>query len=146
MRVKEIMARAPVYCTESCTVQMAITLMRDHGVGILPVVTDLRKELVGVVTDRDLCIRLLVEGRDASAVTVSACMTLDPICCGLDDEVEHAMTLMSDHQLRRILVVNRRHELAGIVSVGDLLRCHVGAEKVCEMLRAMYEPELVASH
>lgn len=100
------------------TLQRAAEKMRELDVGSLPVCEG--NHLVGMVTDRDVTIRAVAEGRDPGATTVREVMTPDVVCCSEDDEVEEAARIMQDNQVRRILVVNEANELIGITSIGEL--------------------------
>jgi CBS domain-containing protein len=97
--------------------------MRETDTGVVPVIHDpFTPLLVGVVTDRDLCLYVVAAGRDPSSSWVDGCMTEDPICCTEHDEVSFALDLMKRHQIRRVPVVNEKHELVGVLSFGDLVR------------------------
>jgi CBS domain-containing protein len=96
----------------------AARLMRDSDVGPLPVADEGR--LVGVLTDRDITIRAVADGRDPFSTRVDEVMTPKVVCCLDTDDVEHAAEMMQSAQLRRLLVVSEDGRLAGIVSLGDL--------------------------
>ena len=123
MRVQDIMAREPACCIQSCTAQMAASLMQQWDCGALPVVDNLfRRRIVGIVTDRDLCLKVLVAGRDPSHVYVHEAMTRDPICCHAQDDAQYVLRLMTEHHVRRVPVVNDHQAVVGMVSLGDLVR------------------------
>jgi CBS domain-containing protein len=92
-------------------------MMRDGDVGSLPVVDGGR--LVGIVTDRDIVVRAVAEGKDASA-PVSEAMTTEIFSVRPDDFVFEAIRLMGDKQVRRIPVVGESGELAGIIAMADI--------------------------
>jgi CBS domain-containing protein len=96
----------------------AARLMRDSDVGPLPVADGGR--LVGVLTDRDITIRAVAEGKDPFSTRVDEVMTPKVVCCLDSDDVERAAELMQSAQLRRLLVVSDDGRLAGIVSLGDI--------------------------
>jgi CBS domain-containing protein len=87
-------------------------------VGSLPVCDGQR--LLGMVTDRDLTIRMMAEGRDPVSTPVSEAMTPDVRYCFADQDVKEAAQLMQREQIRRLPVVDREKHLVGIVSLGDL--------------------------
>jgi CBS domain-containing protein len=122
MKTKDIMTKDPVTVTPSTTVRDAARLMQREDTGILPVVEEGSRKLLGVITDRDIAIRVVAEGRDAST-PVSAVMskgrlvTLQP-----DADVEDAMEKMADEQVRRIPIVDDRGTLLGIVAQADIVR------------------------
>jgi CBS domain-containing protein len=96
----------------------AARLMRDSDVGPLPVADEGR--LVGVLTDRDITIRAVADGKDPFSTRVDEVMTPKVVCCLDTDDVEHAAEMMQSAQLRRLLVVTGDGRLAGIVSLGDI--------------------------
>jgi CBS domain-containing protein len=96
----------------------AARMMRDSDVGPLPVADAGR--LVGVLTDRDITIRAVADGKDPFSTRVDEVMTPKVVCCLDTDEVERAAEMMQSAQLRRLLVVDEAGRLAGIVSLGDI--------------------------
>jgi CBS domain-containing protein len=107
------------------TVQQATRLMRDEDTGVLPVGEGDR--LVGVVTDRDVTLRLVAEGRDPQRTKVREVMSQEAKYVFEDEDLEHVADNMAQQQIRRLPVVNRNKRLVGIVSVGDLARAdHAG--------------------
>jgi len=118
MRVSEVMTR-DVECTHpDATLQEAAAKMRALEVGPLPVCENNR--IVGMVTDRDITVRAVAEGESPTATCVRYAMTPEVVFCFEDQEVEDAARLMEAQQIRRLVVLNRAHELVGIVSLGDL--------------------------
>jgi CBS domain-containing protein len=91
--------------------------MRSLDVGVLPVCDGDR--LVGMLTDRDLTIRAVAEGRDPKITTVEEVMTPEVAYCFEDQDIEEAERVMEKHQIRRLPVLNREKRLVGIVSLGD---------------------------
>jgi CBS domain-containing protein len=140
MTIREVMTRDPAFCSPSSSAQTAALVMQQKDTGILPVTEDaFSRKLVGVVTDRDLCLAVLVRGRDPSHVWVQECMTRDPVTCHPDEDISCALRRMRERQVRRIPVVDEAGNLKGIVSLGDLVRQRVVApaelfealEKIC---------------
>jgi len=122
MIAREVMTTNAVCCTDSSTVQEAVQLMKESDVGFLPVLSDFSRELVGVVTDRDLCVSVLAEGLDASQVRVIEFMTPRPASCSPDTDVNRVLGIMAEQRARRIVVVDSGNQVQGIVSVVDLIR------------------------
>jgi CBS domain-containing protein len=87
-------------------------------VGMLPVCK--RDQVVGTLTDRDITIRATARGEDPSSIHVQDVMTSEVIECSEDCLVSEAARMMQDHQIRRLIVLDRGHHLVGIVSLGDL--------------------------
>lgn len=128
MKVSEIMTRNPVCCWPSSSTLTAALLMQENDTGIIPVIQDpFTPRLVGVVTDRDLCLHVVATGRDAASTWVDGCMTEDPICCTEQDDAFFALEMMKMHRVRRLPVVNEKHEIVGILSLRDLV-CKAGLE------------------
>lgn len=124
MQVKDIMTSKPSYCTSHWTIEAVATLMDHAGTGILPVVDELiHRKLVGVVTDRDLCLRVVAPGKYPAHTWVSDCMTVNPICCHPEDDVEIALRLMGDGRVRRLPVTDEHMHLQGMLSISDFIRC-----------------------
>jgi CBS domain-containing protein len=100
------------------SIQEAAKQMRSLDVGVLPVCNgDL---LVGMLTDRDLTIRAVADGRDPKTTTVGEAMTAEVAYCFEDQDTEEAERVMEKHQIRRLPVLARDKRLVGIVSLGDL--------------------------
>ncbi len=144
MKISEIMTANPAFCSVASSAQTAASVMFDHGTGILPVVEDaFSRKLVGVVTDRDLCRVVLVQGRDPAHVWVHECMTPEPVTCNPADEVGKALRLMREHQVRRVPVVNTAGEILGMVSACDLVRHEViSADELYQLMERIAEPAI----
>jgi CBS domain-containing protein len=138
LKIREIMtARVEVLRPES-SVREAAQMMRDLDVGPLPVVEGDR--VVGVLTDRDITIRATAEGRDPNTTPIQDVMTRNVVFCFEDDDVKEAAKLMSEKQVRRLLVMNRERQLVGIASLGDLA-VDTGDEKMSgEVLEQVSRP------
>jgi CBS domain-containing protein len=97
--------------------------MRDEDTGIVPVIDNEQSQrVVGVITDRDLCMRIVAEGREPHTVTVETCMTTAVVICSPNDSVARATELMKENQIRRVPVVDEQGRLQGIVSMADLVQ------------------------
>jgi CBS domain-containing protein len=116
--------------------------MQQLDIGALPVVLDpSTPRLLGMVTDRDLCLHVVAGGRDPADIWISECMTVNPICCAVGDDVRYALELMEEHQVRRLPVVNAKHEVAGILSLSDLVgKGSINSGEIAEALRTICEP------
>lgn len=99
-------------------VKEAARIMRDEDIGAIPVEKD--NKMVGMVTDRDLTIRVLADGKDVDSAKVNECMSEGVKYCFDDEEFEDVAKNMADLQIRRMPVVNRDKRLVGILSLGDL--------------------------
>ena len=142
MRIKHVMTKDPSCCVPSDSAQRAASIMRDEHAGIVPVIdNEQSRRIAGVVTDRDLCMNVVAEGRDPSAVTVEQCMTTKVVTCSPNDSVERATELMRENQIRRIPVVSEGHELQGIVTLADVVeRATIKTTQIHETLKKVSAP------
>ena len=118
MQVKEVMTRGAECVAPDATLQEAAQKMKGLDVGPLPVCDNNR--LVGMLTDRDITVRAVAEGKDPRTSRVRDVMTEGITYCFEEDDVADAARLMKEKQIRRLVVLNRDKRLAGIVSLGDL--------------------------
>jgi len=117
----EMMSKDPICCVPSDTVDLVARLMVTEDIGAIPVVHDLRESLlIGIVTDRDLAIKVVAEGHDPKTVTVGEVMTQEPMACRADRDILIALDAMAEHQLRRIPIVDENHRLVGIIAQADV--------------------------
>jgi len=117
MRVSDVMTRDVQIARPEQTIKDVAQLMCDIDVGALPVGDDDR--LVGMITDRDIAIRAVAQGK-APSTTVREVMSAEVRYCFEDEDTEHVARNMGDQQLRRLPVVDRDKRLVGILSLGDL--------------------------
>jgi CBS domain-containing protein len=118
-QIRDVMTSNPTTCEPSTTVVEAAKVMASEDVGPVPVVEGGR--LVGLVTDRDLVIRVIAEGRDPNSTTLGEIATSDLVTVQPDTDLEEATRLMSQHQVRRLPVVENSR-LIGIVAQADVAR------------------------
>lgn len=124
MKAQDIMAKNPRCVTPTTTVQEAARLMKSADVGALPVVSDeVSGKLVGMITDRDIAIRVVAEGKDVDSCRVEEVMSRSSLAVArMDDSVEDVMKVMGREQLRRIPVVDDNQKVVGVVSQADVVR------------------------
>ena len=136
MKCREIMTKDPVCCLPGDTVDKAALLMKTEEVGPIPVVTDQQtKRLVGIVTDRDLAVKVVAEALDARTTTVEEVMTTGVIACRADDDLRKALGAMEDHQVRRIPVVDNSDHIIGIIAQADIATRAKQPEKTAEVVK-----------
>lgn len=120
-KCSDIMTEELVCCTPGDTVTEAARLMKKEDIGpVLIVDSDRSKTLVGIVTDRDLVLKVIAEGLDPQTTRVQDVMSKKLVTCHTDDNVEQAMNAMAQYQLRRIPVVEENMKLVGIISQADV--------------------------
>lgn len=121
MQCNEIMTKNPEFCLPSDTVFKAAQLMRSEDIGPIPIVADKDgKKLTGIVTDRDLTIKVIAEARDPNTTRLEDVMSDNVITCKENDDVDKALKLMEDNQVRRIPVVDKYDQLLGIIAQADV--------------------------
>src|SRR5262245_8347161 len=122
MKAKHVMTKDPSCCLPSEPAARAARIMRDENTGAVPVIdNEQSQKIVGVVTDRDLCMNVVAESRHPDGVPVEACMTTSVVTCSPSDAGEKVRELRKENQVRRIPVVDDQHRLQGIVSMADLV-------------------------
>lgn len=116
--IAEVMTSDPMVLQPQDSVQQAAQRMRDWNVGALPVCDG--KRLQGMITDRDVTVRVTAEGRSPDECKVSEVMTPEVAWCFADQSIGEVLQEMGDRQVRRLPVLGRNMELQGMVSLGDL--------------------------
>jgi CBS domain-containing protein len=117
--IKEVMTRDVRACEPNATVAEAAKVMAQEDVGPVPIVEDGR--LVGIVTDRDIAVRVVAEGRDPNATTVREIASTELVTVSPDDDLDEALNLLAKSQVRRLPVVEG-DRLVGIVAQADIAR------------------------
>ena len=116
--VKDAMTSNPCTIDADQTVAYAAKMMRDEDVGIAPVVEGER--LVGTLTDRDIAVRVVAEGRDPEQVKVTEVASRDVVTLDPQQDLDEALRLMARHQVRRLPVVEEDGRLVGVVAQADV--------------------------
>ena len=119
-RIGDLMTDNPKTVSADQSVVEAAQIMRDDDVGLVPVVEGER--LVGTVTDRDITIRVVAEERDPRSTTVRDIASTDLVTVDPDQDLDEALRLMAEHQVRRLPVVEEDGKLVGIVAQADVAR------------------------
>jgi len=132
----EVMTNNPFCCLPDDMVSAAAQLMRSENVGSIPVIENVQtRKLVGIVTDRDLALRIVAEGVEARSTAVEAVMTRTVITCLAGDDLQKAMEKMAAHQLRRIPVVDNENKLVGIIAQADMATRVDQPERTAQVLK-----------
>lgn len=131
MKVKDLMSTGVEYTTPSTTTKEAAHIMHDLHLGALPVIED--KKLVGMITDRDICCKVVATGHSAGFTKVDEVMSKNVTTCFDDQDIADATKLMIEHSVRRLAVIDRKNTVVGLLSVDDLARSsHDMASSVLE--------------
>jgi len=140
MKARDIMTGNPDCVTPQDTVFEAARIMRDSDVGAVPVVEDRNsRRLAGVITDRDIAVRCIAEGRDGNCA-VADLMSSDLVTARPDDDVKRIMDQMKSEQVRRIPVVDDDNRVVGIIAQADLALEGPGDRKVGEVVERISKP------
>ena len=137
MKVHEIMTQGAEFITADQTIEQAAVKMKKLGIGDMPVVAG--GEAIGMLTDRDITLRVIAEGLDPQTTIVNDAMTGEVFACKEDDDIETAARLMGDRRVRRLLVMKDGRKLSGIVSIGDLTKSN-NKEMAGKVLRKISLP------
>jgi len=110
--------------------------MKRENIGSIPVIENNEtRKLVGIVTDRDLALRIVGQGLDPKSVQVEEVMTYKLVTCRPEDDIQRALDMMSEHQLRRIPIVNDDNKILGIIAQADVATRVNQPEKTAEIVK-----------
>jgi len=116
--ISEVMTPDPVCVSERDSIREVARIMAREDTGVVPVVDG--KKIIGMITDRDIVVRLVAEGKDPANAHVDEAMTKNVRAVKENDTVNDVLNVMSNSQVRRVPVINDRNEIVGIVSMKDL--------------------------
>lgn len=144
MRAADVMTDNPECVTPDTSLAEAARKMRDLDVGIIPVVeSESSKRLRGVLTDRDIAIRAVAEGRDANSTRVMEVMTTEVETCNKNDSLRDVMSVMEREQVRRVPITDREGRLVGIIAQADVateLDTPQGQRRFADTVESISEP------
>ncbi len=135
-----VMTRNPQCVTQKDSLQDVARLMLDCDCGALPVVGE-NEKLIGMITDRDIVVRVIAEGRDCSQATVRDAMTEEAHSVRENDSLESVFRIMRDNKVRRVPVVDENQRVIGIVAQADLALDTSRDREVGKTVEAISEPE-----
>lgn len=140
MTCKDLMTHDPAFCVPEDNAVRVAMLMKHHNIGSIPVVKDrATMKLDGIVTDRDLTVRVVAEQRDYYNTHISDVMSTDLVTCKPTDDYEDVVKAMTRKQIRRVPVVDSDNRLLGIISQADVAR-KADAEETGRAVEAISEP------
>jgi CBS domain-containing protein len=153
MKVQRIMTKAVASCLPDETTHHAVRIMWERDCGFVPVVESHEsRRVVGVVTDRDICIAAWTKNRPLDQIPLREFMTTDVRWCRPEDEVSDAEEAMRHSQLHRLLVIDDAGQLQGVLSLADVAResgsrrQEVTAREIGETVTAIRQPREHAAH
>jgi CBS domain-containing protein len=138
---RDVMTEDPICCLPQDTVDKVAQIMKREDIGSVPVVTshDTNK-LIGIVTDRDLALKVVGEGRNPRQTEVEAVLTPQPWTCLADDLLSVAVKIMSERQVRRIPVVDESGHILGIIAQADIATRTADAQQTAEVVEEISQP------
>jgi CBS domain-containing protein len=138
----EVMTKDPVCCLPNDSVAKAAELMKNENIGSIPVIENEQSQvLVGIVTDRDLALKIVAGALDAKSTTVETVMTHKVVTCHADDDLQKALEAMAEHQLRRIPVVDNDNKIVGIIAQADVATRVDEPEKTGAMVKEISQDQ-----
>jgi CBS domain-containing protein len=144
MTCRELMTSDPAFCVPEDTAVTAATLMKSHDVGSVPVVSDREsKKVAGMITDRDIALRVVAGRRKYDNTHVKDVMSKDVVTCQADDDYDEVIETMEEHQIRRVPVVDSERRLIGIIALADVARKAPKPEEVAEVVEEISKPAAV---
>lgn len=145
MQVKEVMTADPACCISETSLQEVGQMMVDHDCGEIPVIEDKEtKKPIGVITDRDIVCRTVARGLNPLDLTVGECMSKPCVTVTPDMTVEECSSIMEDHKIRRVPVVDADGSCCGIVALADIV-LHAQSKTAAEVVKEVSEPTAAAS-
>jgi CBS domain-containing protein len=151
MLVKDLMSKLVATCRPETNLGAATEILWNRNCGFLPVV-DAEEKVIGVITDRDLCIALGTRNRLPGETTVGEVANMNVISCKAEDDIRQVLPLMAEARVRRLPVLNFEGKLVGILSMDDVvLHAETGRfgktpalsfDEVAAALKRLYRPEL----
>jgi len=147
MKVRDVMTPSAVCCKPHTNVGAAVELLWSHNCGMLPVVGE-DNHLIGIVTDRDICVAMGTRNQLPGELTVGDIAISQVFTCRPDDEIHEALGTMAEKQVRRLPVVNEEGVPQGIISMDDIIThgdlnrwegcCELSAEEIIRSLKRLY--------
>jgi CBS domain-containing protein len=134
VKVEELMSRDPCVCSGDDGLERAAKIMWDHDCGCVPVV-DSRSGLIGMLTDRDVCMAAYTRGLPLCAIRVREVMAKRCVSCWPDDSIEAALEMMGDYRLRRLPVVDGDNRLVGVIALADISRAAARERRERQLVR-----------
>jgi len=137
---RDVMTKDPVFCQPGDSLTTVANIMKQKDVGSVPVVeSGGSRRLVGIITDRDIVVKAIAEGRSPESATGKDAMTPNPVSCREEDDVDHALKLMKERQVRRMPIVDSAGLLTGIIAQADVATRVNKDSKTGELVEAISE-------
>ena len=140
----DVMTREPACCAPEDSIGRVAQLMKSEDVGAVPIVESTATgKLVGIITDRDIVLRVIASGRAVDGASVRDAMTQNPVTVREDDDVNRALAAMADRKVRRLPVVDASGRLSGIIAQADIATRLHRDKTTGDLVEAISEPQTV---
>jgi CBS domain-containing protein len=137
-KCNEVMTKNPDCCLPNDLVAKVAQLMKSKDVGSVPIIENVQtRKLVGIVTDRDLALKIVAEGRDPKSTKAEEVMARKVVTCQAEDDLQTALDAMARHKLRRIPVVDNTNGIVGIIAQADVATRLDQPEKTAAMVKGI---------
>jgi CBS domain-containing protein len=139
-KCRDVMTKDPVCCQPGDSITEIARIMKQEDVGSVPIVESAEsRKLVGIITDRDIVVKIVADGRAPDSATVKEAMTSNPVSCREDEDVDQALKLMKERQVRRMPISDTAGRLAGIIAQADVATRVNKDSKTGELVEAISE-------
>jgi CBS domain-containing protein len=133
-------------CLPTDSLEEVASVMQSEDIGPVPIVDDLEsRNLIGIVTDRDIALRAVARGLDARTTSAEEVMTRELVTCGAEDDIQSALDLMARHQVRRLPIVDGGSRLVGMISQADVATRLNESKKIAEVVEEISRPRTASS-
>jgi CBS domain-containing protein len=140
------MTREVFCCLPTDSLEEVASVMQSEDIGPVPIVDDLEsRNLMGIVTDRDIALRAVARGLDTRKTPAEEVMTRELVTCWAEDEIQTALDLMARHQVRRLPIVDVESRLVGMISQADVATRLNESEKIAEVVEEISRPSTASS-
>jgi len=141
MNLQNVMTSDPACATPTTPIADVARMMVANDCGLLPVVNDLEsRQLVGVISDRDIVVRAVAQGRDPATLNTAALMTKPGLSATCDTDLTDCCEMMESNQIRRLPVLDDQGKVCGIVSLADLAQREHDPVLIAEVVREVCAP------
>jgi len=138
MRVEEIMTREVEACRPDDTLNTAADIMWQTDCGCVPVIDGSSKRVIGMITDRDICMAAYLSGQPLQALTIEGAMAKTVYSCNPQDPLATAERIMREAQIRRLPAVDEHGRLVGIISLSDIaMSATIPAHEIAETIKSI---------
>ena len=140
-KCKEVMTQSPSCCVPEDSPEKAVEMMKAQNVGSIPIINNYTDyKLVGIITDRDIALKIVGMGYDPKKTALREIMSEDPISCNEEDNIDVALESMAKYQIRRIPIINQEKRIVGIIAQSDIALSDEESEVKLETFEEISKP------